>query len=101
MRRPLRAVFRGLHKAESAEGPELRKALAGDGEHLHGPELAARCVRVLGGLGLCEWRTNGGAPVLRVLSSERTELGRSRAYAACVARHQEATTYLQSRAPSG
>ncbi len=55
MRRPLRAVFRGLHKAGAREGEELRDALAGSGEHLQGPELAARCVRVLDELELIVW----------------------------------------------
>ena len=54
-------------------------------------------MRVLTELGLCEWLPDGGVRALRVLSSERTDLGRSRAYAACVARHQEAIRFLRSK----
>ena len=45
------------------------------------------------------WRgPNGDGSALRVLSSERTDLGRSRAYADCDARHQEAIRFLRSKA---
>ena len=81
-----------------AEGAALRAALSGGSEYPRTPETAARCVRVLCELGLCEWRADPAAPALRVLSSERTDLGRSRAYGACVARHQEAIRFLQARA---
>jgi single-stranded-DNA-specific exonuclease len=79
-------------------GPSLRSLLAGEGKYPHTAEAAGRCVRVLVELGLCEWTGDAVAPSLRVLSSERTDLGRSRAYDACLARHQEATRFLRSRA---
>jgi single-stranded-DNA-specific exonuclease len=92
-------IWRGLATiGGEAEGMELRSLLSGELAYARTPELAARCVRVLGELGLSEWLPNGGAPMLRVLSSERTDLERSRAYGACVARHQEAIRYLRSRA---
>jgi single-stranded-DNA-specific exonuclease len=92
-------IWRVLSKTGGeAEGEALRSLLAGPGHHPRSPEVAARCVRVLTELGLCEWRPDRAAPTLRVLSSERTELERSRAYAACVARHQEATRFLRNRA---
>ncbi len=47
---------------------------------------------------LVEWTADRAAPAARVLSSERTDLGRSRAYGACIARHQEAIRFLQARA---
>lgn len=81
-----------------AEGAALRSVLGGASDYARTPETAARCVRVLSELGLCEWRPDRGAAALRVLSSERTDLGRSRAYGACVARHQEAIRFLQARA---
>jgi hypothetical protein len=81
-----------------AQGLELRSLLAGELAYSRLPELAARCVRVLSELGLCEWLPSGGGSVLRVLSSERTDLERSRSYADCVARHQEAIRFLRSRA---
>jgi hypothetical protein len=99
LRAAIREIWRGLAAAGGeASGAGLRSLLAGGSAYSRTPELAARCVRVLDELGLCEWLPNGGAPVLRVLSSERTDLGRSRAYGACIARHQEAIRYLRSRA---
>jgi hypothetical protein len=80
------------------EGAALRSVLAGGSRYERTPEVAARCVYVVCELGLCEWRSGTNAGSLRVLSSERTDLERSRAYAACLARHQEATRFLRSRA---
>jgi hypothetical protein len=99
LRAAIREIWRGLAEAGGeASGAELRSLLAGDSAYPRTPELAARCVRVVAELGLCEWPTTGGGPLLRVLSSERTDLGRSRAYTDCVARHQEAIRFLQSKA---
>ncbi len=94
-------IWRSLTEAggELGEG-RLREALAGAGKHPRSPEVAARSASVLSELGLCEWQRDGSTGVLRVLSSEETKLERSRAYAACVARHEEARRYLRSRAPS-
>jgi single-stranded-DNA-specific exonuclease len=93
-------IWRGLAAAggEAQQGSELRSVLAGGSAYTRTPELAARCVRVLTELGLCEWLPIGGARALRVLSSERTDLGRSPTYGACIARHQEAIRFLRSRA---
>ena len=92
-------IWRGLGAVDGeAQGLELRSLLAGELAYPRTPELAARCVRVLTELGLCEWRSTGGGSALRVLSSERTDLGRSRAYADCVAKHQEAIRFLRSKA---
>jgi hypothetical protein len=94
-------VWRLLIKANGeAAGEELRALLAGPSEFPRTPEVAARAIAVLDELGLCEWSGNGAAPSLRVLSSERTELQRSRAYGACVARHEEGKRFLRSRAQS-
>jgi single-stranded-DNA-specific exonuclease len=99
LRAAIREIWRGLTAdGGEAAGAELRSLLAGESNYPRTPELAARCLQVLTELGLCQWLPNGGAPVLRVLSSERTELGRSRAYGACGARHQEAIRFLRSRA---
>jgi single-stranded-DNA-specific exonuclease len=99
LRAAIREIWRGLATAGGeASGGDLRSLLAGESAYPRTPELAARSVRVLTELGLCKWLPNGGAPVLRVLSSERTDLGRSRAHAACIARHQEAIRFLRSRA---
>jgi single-stranded-DNA-specific exonuclease len=99
LHRPTGEIWRGLRAAGGELGGEpLMALLAGASLHPRSPELAGRCLAVLCELGLCEWSATGLAPSLRVLSSERTELKRSRAYAACVARHQEADRFLQSRA---
>jgi single-stranded-DNA-specific exonuclease len=91
-------IWRALSETGGeAEGAELRFVLEGDSDYPRTPETAARCVRVLSELGLCEWPPGRGVAALRVLSSERTDLGRSRAYADCLARHQEAIRFLQSR----
>jgi single-stranded-DNA-specific exonuclease len=81
-----------------AEGHALRPLLEGPSRYPRTPEVAARCIRVLDELGLCEWLPDGAGGSLRVLSSERTDLARSRAYAACLARHEEAIKFLRSRA---
>jgi single-stranded-DNA-specific exonuclease len=99
LRGPTGEIWRALREVGGeAEGPALRAALQGASDYPRPPEVAARCVAILDELRLCEWRTDGAARVLRVLSSERTDLGRSRAYAACLARHQEAIRFLRSRA---
>jgi single-stranded-DNA-specific exonuclease len=97
LRAAIREIWRGLDGGE-ASGDQLRHLLAGDSAYPRTPELAARCVRVLSELGLCEWLPNGDGSALRVLSSERTDLARSRAYADCIARHQEAIRFLRSKA---
>ena len=61
------------------------------------PELAARCVRVLSELGAVRLgRRCSRARSLRVVSSEQTELERSRAFRACSARHEEGKRYLEA-----
>jgi single-stranded-DNA-specific exonuclease len=99
LRGAIAEIWRALAEAGGeADGSELRAALEGASEYPRTPETAARCVRVLCELGLCEWLQDRGTGALRVLSSERTDLGRSRAYGACLARHQEAIRFLQARA---
>ncbi|HKH22745.1 MAG TPA: single-stranded-DNA-specific exonuclease RecJ, partial [Solirubrobacterales bacterium] len=99
LRGPIAEIWRNLDAAggEAAEA-SLRELLAGTSEYPRTPEVAARCVGVLEELGLCEWTAVAGGRSLRVLSSEKTDLARSRAYAACLARHQEAIRFLRSRA---
>jgi hypothetical protein len=99
LRGAIAEIWRALAESGGeADGAQLRSALEGASEFPRTPETAARCVRILSELGLCEWLPDRGAGALRVLSSERTDLGRSRAYGACLARHQEAIRFLQSRA---
>jgi single-stranded-DNA-specific exonuclease len=99
LRPPIAEIWRALAETGGeAEGAALRAALEGASDYPRTPETAARCVRVLCELELCEWLPDRASGALRVLSSERTDLGRSRAYGACVARHQEAIRFLQARA---
>jgi hypothetical protein len=99
LRAAIAEIWRALGEAGGeAEGTALRDLLQGASEFPRTPETAARCVRVLCELGLCEWTGDHPARALRVLSSERTDLGRSRAYGSCIARHQEAIRFLQARA---
>jgi single-stranded-DNA-specific exonuclease len=99
LRGPIGEIWRALRDAGGeAEAAPLRSLLEGQSEYPRTAEVAARSLRVLFELGLCEWLPDRGARAARVLSSERTDLGRSRAYMACIARHQEAIRFLQSRA---
>jgi single-stranded-DNA-specific exonuclease len=99
LRSAIGEIWRALDDAGGeAEGAGLRALLSGPSKHPRSAEVAARCFQVLRELGLCEWKVNNGAASLRVLSSNRTDLGRSRAHGACLARHQEATSYLRNRA---
>jgi single-stranded-DNA-specific exonuclease len=96
MRQPLRDVFRGLCKAKSTERDALREALVGSGEHIHSPELAARCVRVLRELDLVQGDASDHEWSPRVVSSEHTQLERSGAFRAYGSRSEEGKRYLAS-----
>jgi single-stranded-DNA-specific exonuclease len=86
--------FRALRQVGEASGPELRKALAGAGNHPLCPEACARRFRVLSELGLVEGTPEGGAGVVRAVSSEKTELQRSAAFRAYGERLSEAQAFL-------
>jgi len=99
LRAAIGEIWRALAEAGGqAEEGSLRSLLAGTTTYPRTPEVAARCLRILQELGLCEWTPDGGGGAVRVLSSERTDLARSRAYAACLARHEEAIRFLKTRA---
>ncbi len=91
------AMFRDLREAGESSGAELLAALQGSGRHPRSAETAARCLRVLGELGLVQGSTAGGDGSVGVVSSEETELERSAAFRAYGARHQEGLTYLKRR----
>lgn len=96
-RTTLIALFRDLREAGEVSGPELFAALRGSGQHPRSPETAARCLRVLSELGLAQGSTARGAGSVGVVSSEKTDLERSAAYAVYGARHQEGLQYLARR----
>ncbi len=91
------AMFRDLREAGESSGSELLAALRGSGPHPRSAETAARCLRVLGELGLVQGSAAGGDGSVGVVSSEETELERSAAFRAYGARHQEGLKYLKRR----
>ncbi|HET7455835.1 MAG TPA: single-stranded-DNA-specific exonuclease RecJ [Solirubrobacterales bacterium] len=91
--------FRALRELGEAGGEGLRKALAGTGNYPLCPEAAARRFRVLSELGLLQGAPEGGAGVVRVVSSEKTELQRSAAFRAYGDRLSEAQRFLARPKP--
>ena len=93
------ATYRGLRQTGDARGRRLREALAGGGSHPLCPEASARRFRVLRELGLLQGSPEGGAGVVRVVSSVRTDLQRSAAFRAYDERLSEAQRYLARPKP--
>jgi single-stranded-DNA-specific exonuclease len=93
------ATFRALRELGEAGGPDLRKALTGPGAHPLCPEAAARRFRVLAELDLLQGSPEGGAGVVRAVSSEKTELQRSAAFRAYSERLSEAQRFLAKPKP--
>jgi single-stranded-DNA-specific exonuclease len=98
-REAIAASFRGLRGLGEAGGQQLREALAGTGRHPLCPEACARRFRVLAELGLLQGAPAGGAGVVRVVSSEKTELQRSAAFRAYGERLSEAQRFLARPKP--
>jgi single-stranded-DNA-specific exonuclease len=93
-REAVAAAFRTLRELGEASGSALRQALAGAGTHPLCPEACARRLRVLAELGLVQGEPEGGAGVIRVVSSEGTDLQRSAAFRAYSERLSEAQQFL-------
>lgn len=93
------AAFRALRELGEAGGTALREALAGPGAHPLCAEAGARRFRVLSELGLLQGSPEGGAGVVRAVSSERTELQRSAAFRAYGERLSEAQRFLARPKP--
>jgi len=93
------ATYRALRQTGDAHGKRLREALAGTGDHPLCPEAAARRFRVLRELGLLQGSPEGGAGVVRVVSSVRTDLQRSAAFRAYDERLSEAQRFLARPKP--
>jgi single-stranded-DNA-specific exonuclease len=93
------ATYRALRQTGDARGKRLREALTGGGGYPLCPEAAARRFRVLRELGLLQGSPDGGAGVVRVVSSVRTDLQRSAAFRAYDARLSEAQQYLTRPKP--
>jgi single-stranded-DNA-specific exonuclease len=88
------AAYRALRQTGDVKGGRLREALSGGGNHPLCPEASARRFRVLRELGLLQGSPEGGAGVVRVVSSVRTDLQRSAAFRAYSARLSEAQRSL-------
>lgn len=88
------ATYRTLRQTGDARGRRLREALAGAGSHPLCPEASARRFRVLRELGLLQGSPQGGAGVVRVVSSVRTDLQRSAAFRAYSDQLSEAQRFL-------
>ena len=88
------ATYRALRQTGDARGKRLREALAGAGSHPLCPEGSARRFRVLRELGLLQGSPQGGAGVVRVVSSVRTDLQRSAAFRAYSDQLSEAQRFL-------
>jgi single-stranded-DNA-specific exonuclease len=97
LRNQLSELFRSLRDLGTARGDDLLEALQGARRFARSPELAGRCLRVLSELELVEEVHDSGDRALRVVSSKTTELERSAAYRAYLARHEEAQRYLERR----
>jgi len=93
------AAFRALLRLGEAGGSELRDALAGTGAHPLCAEASARRFRVLADLGLVQGAPEGGAGVVRVVSSEKTDLRRSAAFRAYSEKLSEAQQFLARPKP--
>jgi single-stranded-DNA-specific exonuclease len=98
-REAVAASFRALRGLGEADGEQLREALAGTGRYPLCPEACARRFRVLSELGLLQGAPAGGAGVVRVVSSEKTELQRSAAFRAYGERLSEAQRFLARPKP--
>ncbi|HSC20863.1 MAG TPA: DHHA1 domain-containing protein [Solirubrobacterales bacterium] len=98
-REAVAGAFRGLREHGEVSGEQLREALAGSGRYPLCPEACARRFRVLAELGLLQGAPAGGAGVVRVVSSEKTELQRSAAFRAYGERLSEAQRFLARPKP--
>lgn len=93
------ATYRGLRETGDARGCRLRQVLTGEGPYPLCAEAAARRFRVLRELGLVQGSPEGGAGVVRVVSSVRTDLQRSAGFRAYSERLSEARQYLARPKP--
>ncbi|MEX2107681.1 MAG: DHHA1 domain-containing protein [Solirubrobacterales bacterium] len=96
-RRQAVAAFKDLRDAGEASGEELLAALRGSGLHQRSPESAARCFRVLDELGIVRGSPDSGGGTVGVVSSEETNLERSKAFQAYTTRCQENRQFLDRR----
>jgi single-stranded-DNA-specific exonuclease len=93
-REEVAATYRALRQTGDCRGRRLREALAGASSRPLCPEASSRRFRVLRELGLLQGSPEGGAGMVRVVSSVRTDLQRSAAFRAYSERLSEVQQYL-------
>jgi len=98
-REAVASSFRRLRERSEVDGEQLRKVLAGGEKYPLCAEACARRFRVLSELGLLQGAPEGGAGVVRVVSSERVELQNSAAFRAYGDRLSEAQQFLARSKP--
>jgi hypothetical protein len=99
LRPAIAEIWRALEAGGGgAEGDALAVLLAGTGHHPRSAEVAARCLRVLAELGLCEW--NQDRRSLTIAATARTDLARSPTYRACLAERRRCLGILRGQRPA-
>jgi single-stranded-DNA-specific exonuclease len=104
LRDSLSSLYRALAKAGGTlAGDALEAALVGDGGHPRSPDHAARCLRVLGELGLVSVERSSATVICTITSEERVELERSSAFRALARTCEEGLRFLseQTQAKAG
>jgi single-stranded-DNA-specific exonuclease len=98
LRAPLASLFRALSAAGGTlSDGALEATLAGDGAHPRSPAQAARCLRVLGELGLVAVERSSATVRCTITSEERVELERSSAFRAYARRCEEGLRFLSDQ----
>lgn len=95
LRAPLSSLYRSLAAAGGTlAGDALEAVLAGEGAHPRSPGHAARCLRVLGELGLVAVERSSATVRCTITSEERVELERSSAYCSYARTCEEGLRFL-------
>jgi single-stranded-DNA-specific exonuclease len=95
LRAPLSSLYRALAAAGGAlQDEQLEAVLAGPGAHPRSPAHAARCLRVLGELGLVAVERSSATVRCTITSEERVELERSSAYCSYARTCKEGLRFL-------
>ncbi len=100
LRSSLSRIYRALAAAGGMlEGEALEAALVGAGAHPGSPAHAARCLRVLGELGLVDVVRSSATVRCTISNEERVELERSNAYGSYVRRYEQGLRFLNDQTP--
>ena len=101
LRGSLSTLYRALAAAAGGTlaGDALEAALTGPGPHPRTPAHAARCLRVLGELGLVAVERSSATVSCTIISEERVELERSRAFCSYARTCEEGIRFLNELTP--